>query len=63
MLVMCDNYVGIVRFKDKQKSNNTFNFRFEQNFGVKNDNRHRRFSYFGESYTRFDKKAHKIKNN
>lgn len=63
MLVICNNYIGIVRFKNGLKGNNTFNFHFEQKFGVKNENRHKRFSYFGESYTRFDKKANKIKNN
>ena len=62
MLVICNNHTGIVRFKNGLKGNNTFNFHFEQKIGVKNDNKHRRFCYFGESYTRFDKKANKINN-
>ena len=62
MLVICDNYTGICRFKNGLKGNNTFNFHFNQIFGVKNDNKHRKFCYFGESYIRFDKKANTIKN-
>ena len=63
MLVICKNHTKIARLKNGLKSNNTFNFYFEQKFGIKNDNKHRRFCYFGESYSRFDKKANKIKNN
>ena len=63
MLVVCKNHITIARLKHGVKFNNTFNFHFEQKNGVKSDNRHRRFAYFGESYSRFDEKANKIKNN
>ena len=63
MLVICQNHHETVRFKNGLKGNNTFNFHFEQKFGVKNDNKHKRYQYFGENYKRFDKKLNKIKYN
>ena len=62
MLVVCNNYTGGCRFRKNpsEVGYHKFNFRFNQKHGVKNDNKHKRFSYFGESYKRFDNKVNKI---
>ena len=63
MLVICDNYTNNVRFKKGNillfKANN-FNFRLNSKIGIRNDNNHKRFSYFDKAYKK-DKKLSKIK--
>lgn len=61
MLVICNNYVNTVRFKNSIYLHypNDFNFRLNSKIGIRNDNKHKRFSYF-EKAKRFDKKLNKI---
>lgn len=62
MIIMCQNHYETCRLKNGLKGCNTFNFHYETKKGFKNDNRHRRYQYFGE-YIRFDKKVEKISYN
>jgi len=61
MLIICNNYVNTIRFKGNGLLDypNDFNFRLNSKIGIRNDNRHKRFSYF-EKAKRFDKKLNKI---
>ena len=63
MIVVCNNYVSEVRFKKSPSKvgYHEFNFHLNPKYGIRNDNKHKRFAYFGESYMRFDKKCNKIK--